>query len=271
MALLSKFPVFIAALATTVLISGPAVWAQKSSADPALVMAAQKAFKAIADGDVDALQPLLEKKYAKKLTAEELRPTQIGPKVTVAYDSKVKVLRASDKDAVGPRLGDGDIGAVGGDIGVEVDATLELVQELAGYVVNIDEALCAWVLRYDGCAVCCYLGDAEWEVKEYVEGIFIERTEVGARHIGRAFDQVARYERTSQGVVVAVIPVVPVPRGTNYRRRICNTAANDDVGTKAQACNNGPGPEIGVRGHDRLPLCVEEGSGVLGQCDRWVF
>ncbi|MGO9452793.1 MAG: hypothetical protein ACLQDV_17415 [Candidatus Binataceae bacterium] len=97
---MSKFPAFIAALATAVLISGPAVWAQKSSADPALIMAAQKAFKAIADGDVDALQPLLEKKYAKKLTAEELRPSQAGPKVTVAYDGKVKVLRANDKDAV---------------------------------------------------------------------------------------------------------------------------------------------------------------------------
>ncbi|HKN02275.1 MAG TPA: hypothetical protein VJX23_17320 [Candidatus Binataceae bacterium] len=97
---MSKFLAFTAALATAALISCPAVWAQKSSADPALVMAARKAFKAIADGDVDALQPLLEKKYAKKFTAEELRPTQTGPKVTVAYDNKVKVLRANDKEAV---------------------------------------------------------------------------------------------------------------------------------------------------------------------------
>ncbi|MGO9603702.1 MAG: hypothetical protein ACLQAT_09950 [Candidatus Binataceae bacterium] len=49
---------------------------------------------------MDALKPLVEKKYAKKLTADELRPTQTGPKVTVSYDGNVSVMRASNKDAV---------------------------------------------------------------------------------------------------------------------------------------------------------------------------
>ncbi len=74
--------------------------AQESAADPALTAAAQKAFKAIADGDVEALRPLVEKKYAKKLTADELRPAQTGPKVTVSYDGNVRVVRSDGKTAV---------------------------------------------------------------------------------------------------------------------------------------------------------------------------
>jgi hypothetical protein len=74
--------------------------AQEAAADPALTAAAQKAFKAIADGDVDALKPLVEKKYAKKLTADELRPPQTGPKLTVAYDGNVRVMRADERKGV---------------------------------------------------------------------------------------------------------------------------------------------------------------------------
>ncbi|HVA76272.1 MAG TPA: hypothetical protein VNF27_00175 [Candidatus Binataceae bacterium] len=68
--------------------------------DPALTAAAQKIFKGIADDDADAVKAMVVKKYAKKVTKEELRPTQTGPKLVVAYDSNIKVLRASGKDAV---------------------------------------------------------------------------------------------------------------------------------------------------------------------------
>lgn len=89
-----------AIIAAVIAVSPSSLRAQEAAADPALTAAAQKAFKAIADGDVEALKPLVEKKYAKKLTAEELRPTQTGPKVTVAYDGNVRVMRADDKSAV---------------------------------------------------------------------------------------------------------------------------------------------------------------------------
>ncbi len=88
-------------LATVIIfsISSPLL-AQSSATDPALTTAAQKAFKAIADGDVEALRPLVEKKYAKKLTAQELRPEQTGPKVTISFDGNVRVMRSDDKTAV---------------------------------------------------------------------------------------------------------------------------------------------------------------------------
>lgn len=89
-----------AIIAAVIAVSPSSPRAQESTADPALTAAAQKAFKAIADGDVEALKPLVEKKYAKKLTADELRPTQTGPKLTVAYDGNVRVMRSDPKNAV---------------------------------------------------------------------------------------------------------------------------------------------------------------------------
>jgi hypothetical protein len=89
-----------AMIAIAIAVSASSLRGQEAAADPALIAAAQKAFKAIADGDVEALKPLVEKKYAKKLIAEELRPPQTGPKVTVAYDGNVRVMRADDRKAV---------------------------------------------------------------------------------------------------------------------------------------------------------------------------
>ena len=88
------------AIATAIALSPASPRAEEAAADPDLTAAAQKAFKAIADGDVDALKPLVEKKYAKKLTADELRPPQTGPKVAVAYDGNVRVMRADAEEAV---------------------------------------------------------------------------------------------------------------------------------------------------------------------------
>src|SRR5215471_7011195 len=68
--------------------------------DPALTAAAQKAFKAIADGDTEALKPIVEPKYAKKLIPEALRPSQTGPKLNAAYDGNVRVMRSESSSAV---------------------------------------------------------------------------------------------------------------------------------------------------------------------------
>ena len=89
-----------AMIAIAIAVSASSLRGQEAAADPALTAAAQKAFKAIADGDVEALKPLVEKKYAKKLTADELRPPQTGPKLTVAYDGNVRVMRADERKAV---------------------------------------------------------------------------------------------------------------------------------------------------------------------------
>jgi hypothetical protein len=74
--------------------------AAEAKEDPAIMTAGEKLMKAIADEDLDAVKALTVKKYAKKLTKEELRPLQTGPKLAIDYDGKVKVLRASKDDAV---------------------------------------------------------------------------------------------------------------------------------------------------------------------------
>jgi len=88
------------AIAAAIALSPASPRAEEGAADPELTAAAQKAFKAIADGDIDALRPLVEKKYAKKLTAEDLRPSQTGPKVAVSFDGNIRVMRAEGKEAV---------------------------------------------------------------------------------------------------------------------------------------------------------------------------
>jgi len=62
--------------------------------------AAKKAYQAIADSKIDDLWTLVQSKYDHKLRPEELRPGDTGPKVSVAFDGNVKVLRATRKDAV---------------------------------------------------------------------------------------------------------------------------------------------------------------------------
>jgi hypothetical protein len=62
--------------------------------------AAKKAYQAIADSKIDDLWVLVESKYDRKLRPEKLRPLESGPKVSVAFDGNVKVLRQGKNDAV---------------------------------------------------------------------------------------------------------------------------------------------------------------------------
>jgi len=72
-----------------------------ASGDQAQIQdAAKKAYQAIADSKIDDLWVLVQSKYDHKLRPEELRPGETGPKVSVAFDGNVKVLRAGKKDAV---------------------------------------------------------------------------------------------------------------------------------------------------------------------------
>ena len=62
--------------------------------------AAKKAYQAIADSKIDDLWTLVQNKYDRKLRPESLRPGETGPKVSIAFDGNVKVLREGKKDAV---------------------------------------------------------------------------------------------------------------------------------------------------------------------------
>ena len=62
--------------------------------------AAKKAFQAIADSKIDDLWVLVQSKYDRKLSPAELRPGDTGPKLSVAFDGNVKVLRTGKNFAV---------------------------------------------------------------------------------------------------------------------------------------------------------------------------
>jgi len=62
--------------------------------------AAKKAYQAIADSKIDDLWVLVQGKYDHKLRPGSLHPGETGPKVSVAFDGNVKVLRTGKKDAV---------------------------------------------------------------------------------------------------------------------------------------------------------------------------
>ena len=75
--------------------------ARGASGDQAAIQdAAKKAYQAIADSKIDDLWTLVQSKYDHKLRPEKLRPGETGPKVSVAFDGNVKVLRTGKKDAV---------------------------------------------------------------------------------------------------------------------------------------------------------------------------
>lgn len=93
----------IAALALALAASASAfaqASAPGSSSDQAIQDAAKKAYQAIADNKIDDLWVLVVGKYDHKLRPEKLRVTETGPKLDVAFDGTVKVLRQTPKDAV---------------------------------------------------------------------------------------------------------------------------------------------------------------------------
>jgi len=72
-----------------------------ASGDQAAIQdAAKKAYQAIADSKIDDLWTLVQSKYDHKLRPEKLLPGQPGPKVSVAFDGNVKLLRTGKKNAV---------------------------------------------------------------------------------------------------------------------------------------------------------------------------
>jgi|SRR5690348_2913462 len=88
------------ALAVTATALAQAAAPAASSDDAQIQDAAKKAYQAIADSKIDDLWVLVLGKYDRKLRPEKLRTTETGPKLDVAFDGNVKVLRSTDKDAV---------------------------------------------------------------------------------------------------------------------------------------------------------------------------
>ena len=81
---------------------------------------------------------------------------------------------------------DPDVLDVRFDVRVEIDGALEFVQELALYVVFVDDAFTSLVHSDDARTVSCNLSNAEREVNEEILGIFVKSTEVRAGHVRRA-------------------------------------------------------------------------------------
>jgi hypothetical protein len=88
-------------MASTNALAQDAGGAAAPSGDQAAIQdAAKKAYQAIADSKIDDLWTLVQSKYDRKLRPEELRPGATGPKVSVAFDGNVKVLRTGKNFAV---------------------------------------------------------------------------------------------------------------------------------------------------------------------------
>jgi hypothetical protein len=68
--------------------------------NPELEAAARKFFKAFVDGDLDTIKSMTVKRYGRHLTKEMLRPVETGPKLSLAFDGKVNILRAGPEDAI---------------------------------------------------------------------------------------------------------------------------------------------------------------------------
>ncbi len=91
----------LALMASTSALAEEAADGAAASADQAAIQdTAKKAYQAIADSKIDDLWTLVQSKYDRKLRPENLRPGDTGPKVSVAFDGNVKVLRTGKKDAV---------------------------------------------------------------------------------------------------------------------------------------------------------------------------
>src|SRR5262245_23858885 len=93
----------IAALTFTLMASSHALAQESagSTGDQAAIQdAAKKAYQEIADRKSEDLLVLIQPKHDRKRRAESLLPGETGPKVSVAFDGNVKVLRVGKKDAV---------------------------------------------------------------------------------------------------------------------------------------------------------------------------
>jgi hypothetical protein len=87
-------------LAATYALAQDAAGAASTGDQSAIQDAAKKAYQAIADSKIDDLWTLVQSKYDRKLRPAELQPGATGPKLSVAFDGNVKVLRTGKKDAV---------------------------------------------------------------------------------------------------------------------------------------------------------------------------
>jgi uncharacterized protein YpmB len=94
------FATLALALAASATAFAQAAAPAASSDQQAIQDAAKKAYQAIADNHIDDLWVLVVGKYDHKLRPEKLRVTETGPKLDVAFDGNVKVLRSTEKDAV---------------------------------------------------------------------------------------------------------------------------------------------------------------------------
>jgi hypothetical protein len=94
------FALILALMTSTYAFAQEASGTAPTGDQSAIQDAAKKAYQAIADSKIDDLWVLVQNKYDRKLRPQSLHPGETGPKVSVAFDGNVKVMRATKKDAV---------------------------------------------------------------------------------------------------------------------------------------------------------------------------
>ncbi|KAH9830252.1 Uncharacterized protein Tdes44962_MAKER09073 [Teratosphaeria destructans] len=137
-------------------------------------------------------------------------------------------------DAVGAELVEGGVGEEGGDVGVEVPGSLDLVEELRSTGLGGDLAAGGAVLGDDDLAVGGDFGDGEADVVPAVGCEGFEAGEVAAADVAGALDEVAGDEGVGEFVELVASPGVPPVRGADDGTGVADAAADDDVGAAGE-------------------------------------
>ena len=154
---------------------------------------------------------------------------------------------AADRDAVGPGLAELHAVEVGGDVGVEVARTLDLVDQLGGDGVDGDHAAGAVVLGDHARPVGGDLGDREAE-GGHVASQLEEAGEVAPGRVGAALDHVARDHGAGQLVVGRRRPAEVRHRRADHEGGVGDAAGDHDVGTGVEGGGDAEAAEVGVGG-----------------------
>ena len=74
-------------------------------------------------------------------------------------------------------------------------------------------------------------------------------------------------ESASELIKVCVFPAMPVPSSADNRRRICNSATNDNVRAELQAFDDTSRAKINIRSNNWLSFGIEKVGSILSQGD----
>ena len=155
---------------------------------------------------------------------------------------------AGDPHPVGTVVVQPDRVEPGDDVGPGVPRAGDLVEQLGGDGVAVDDAAGAGVLGDHAGAVGGELGQREAGVQQPLQRVLVEGGEVAAGGLRPALEHVPGDDRAGQRVEVVAAPAEVRDARADDERGVGDPAGDDDVGARPQALRDPEGAEVGVRG-----------------------